>query len=194
MPKVVDHDERREDVAEAAWRVIGRDGLEGATLREISREAGFTTGVLQHYFRDRDELLAFVARQISEQAFDRMALAIESCAPGKACLRQLLEVLVPLDLRTARVSALLSFWARSAVDPVHNGIQARQYATIRKAFRGQVMAAMENGEIAVDRDPDDLADHLLAFGDGLCVRSGMEPDRFPEQRRSAMLDAALKNL
>ena len=50
MPKVVDHDERREDVAEAAWRVIGRDGLEGATLREISREAGFTTGVIQHYF------------------------------------------------------------------------------------------------------------------------------------------------
>ncbi len=194
MPKVVDHDERREDVAEAAWRVIGRDGLEGATLREISREAGFTTGVIQHYFRDRDELLAFVARQISEQAFDRMTSALETCSPGKACLRQLLEVLVPLDLRTARVSALMSFWARSAIDPVHNAIQARQYETIRRAFRGQVAAAMEKGEISPDRDADDVADHLLAFGDGLCVRSGMEPDRFPEQRRSAMLHAALKNL
>jgi AcrR family transcriptional regulator len=194
LPKIVDHDERRETVAEAAWRVIVRDGLEGATLREISREAGFTTGVIQHYFRDRDELLAFVASQISEQAFDRMTSAIENCAPGKACLRQLLEVLVPHDLRTARVSALMSFWARSAIDPVHNAIQARQYETIRLAFRGQVTAAMEKGEISSERDADDLADHLLAFGDGLCVRSGMEPDRFPQQRRGAMLDAALENL
>jgi AcrR family transcriptional regulator len=194
VPKIVDHDERREDVAEAAWRVIGRDGLEGATLREISREAGFTTGVIQHYFRDRDELLAFVARQISEQAFERMTRAIETCAPGKACLRQLLEVLVPNDLRTARVSALMSFWARSAIDPVHNAIQARQYETIRKVFRGQVQAAIEQGEISARRSADDLADHLLAFGDGLCVRSGMEPERFPRERRSAMLDAALADL
>ncbi len=194
MPKVVDHDERREDVAEAAWCVIGRNGLEGATLREISREAGFTTGVVQHYFRHRDELLAFVAQQISEQAAERTMAAINTCAPGKACLRKLLEVLVPVDLRTARVSALLSFWARSAVDPVHNTIHVRQYEAVRKAFRSQVRAAIEQGEISTDRPLEDLTDHLLSFGDGLCVRSGMEPERFPQQRRSAMMDAVLAGL
>ena len=194
MPKIVDHDERREEVAEAAWRVIGRVGLDGATLREISREAGFTTGVLQHYFRDRDELLAFVAQQISGQAFERVAAALQGHASGKACLRALLEVLVPSNLRQARVSALLSFWARSAVDPRHNAINVRQYDRIRQAFRGQIAAAITLGEISGARDADDLTDHLLAFGDGLCVRSGLEPERFPQTRRSALMDAAVNAL
>ena len=83
MPKLVDHDLRREEVAEAAWRVIGRDGIEGATLREIAREAGFTTGVIQHYFRDRDELLAFAARLISQQGSARLAEAIADHPAGR---------------------------------------------------------------------------------------------------------------
>ncbi len=46
MPTIVDHDERRERIAEAAWRVIEREGPEGANLRRIAREAGHTTGVV----------------------------------------------------------------------------------------------------------------------------------------------------
>jgi len=128
MPKLVDHDQRREEVAEAAWRVIGRDGLEGATLREIAREAGFTTGVIQHYFRDRDELLAFAASLISEQSAQRLQVAIADHPVGRARLTALLEVLVPANLRAARVAVLLGFWARAATDPRHNGIYLKQYA------------------------------------------------------------------
>jgi AcrR family transcriptional regulator len=48
MPRVVNHKERREEIVEAAWRVIEREGLAGADLREIAREAGYTTGVITH--------------------------------------------------------------------------------------------------------------------------------------------------
>ena len=60
MPRVVNHEERREEIAEAAWRVIEREGLAGADLREIAREAGYTTGVITHYFRNKRELMTFM--------------------------------------------------------------------------------------------------------------------------------------
>ena len=193
MPKLVDNDQRREEVAEAAWRVIGRDGLEGATLREIAREAGFTTGVIQHYFRDRDELLAFAARLISEQAVERQKEAVRAHPPGRERLVALLEILVPPGMRAARVAVLLGFWARAATDPRHNAIYLKQYARLRALFREQVAAAMIAGALARG-DIDDMTDHLIAFGDGLCVRAGLDPERYPQARRRHLIEHALDAL
>jgi TetR/AcrR family transcriptional repressor of bet genes len=193
VPKLVDHDQRREEVAEAAWRVIGRDGLEGATLREIAREAGFTTGVIQHYFRDRDELLAFAARLISEQAVERQKEAVRAHPPGRERLVALLEILVPPGMRAARVAVLLGFWARAATDPRHNAIYLKQYARLRALFREQVAAAMTAGALARG-DIDDMTDHLIAFGDGLCVRAGLDPERYPQARRRHLIEHALDAL
>jgi len=54
---------RRREVCDAARRVIARNGLEVTTLRDISREGGFTTGVVTHYFPDKQAVIvgAFAA-------------------------------------------------------------------------------------------------------------------------------------
>jgi AcrR family transcriptional regulator len=51
---------RLDEVDEAARRVIVRKGLRSTTMRDISREGGFTTGVLTHYFPDKDALIVGV--------------------------------------------------------------------------------------------------------------------------------------
>ena len=38
MPKIVDHDLQRETFAEAAMRLIARNGLEGVTMRAVATE------------------------------------------------------------------------------------------------------------------------------------------------------------
>ena len=37
MPKIVDHELRRQELLAAAWRVIARTGVVGLTTREIAR-------------------------------------------------------------------------------------------------------------------------------------------------------------
>ncbi|MBT5432268.1 MAG: TetR family transcriptional regulator [Rhodospirillaceae bacterium] len=194
MPKVVDHDERRDALAQAAWRVIGRDGLDGATLREIAHEAGCSTGVIQHYFLDRDDLLAFAASQISERASRGIAAAEAKLAPGLPRLRALMMILVPDDLQAARVSALLSFWARSAIDPVHNAIHRQQFDALHRTIRLEVVVAQAAGQIDARREAQDIADSLIAFGDGLCVRSCLHPDHFSKERRDQLIDGMLLSL
>jgi AcrR family transcriptional regulator len=72
VPKVVDHEKRRKEVAEAAWRVIEREGPDGTNMREIAREAGRTTGVVTHYFRDKRELMAFAFGLMVNSSTTRM--------------------------------------------------------------------------------------------------------------------------
>ena len=57
MPKIVDVEQRRAELADAAARLIARSGIEAATMREVAAEAGLTTGALTHYFADKHELL-----------------------------------------------------------------------------------------------------------------------------------------
>ncbi len=79
---MVDIEARRTELAEALWRVIRRDGLERASVRNVAREAGLSMGALRHYFGTQDELLAFAMRLVIERARGRMeALDLSSCGP-----------------------------------------------------------------------------------------------------------------
>ena len=81
MARQADHVERRRLFAAAALNVISRDGLEGLTLREVAREAGFTTGALTHYFQSKDEVLIAASEYAADQVRAPMEeVALESSA------------------------------------------------------------------------------------------------------------------
>ena len=80
------------EVDEAARRVIVRKGLRSTTMRDISREGGFTTGVLTHYFPDKDALIVGVFSSASESWIE---LVRESLASAKTA-QQRLAVIVSL--------------------------------------------------------------------------------------------------
>ena len=50
MPRVVDHAVRRQELAEALWRVVRRDGVHEVSVRTVADEAGTSPGALRHYF------------------------------------------------------------------------------------------------------------------------------------------------
>src|SRR5262245_23559032 len=100
MPKIVDRKARKEEFAEAAWRVLVRDGLGGTPGRAVARRAGFTTGALVHYFDDKDELLISALRFGVQRALERIQGELEA-AQGVAALRAILLSALPLDAERA---------------------------------------------------------------------------------------------
>lgn len=51
-------DDRRAHILEAALRVFEAKGLEGANMRSIAREAGYTPGALYFYYASQEEIYA----------------------------------------------------------------------------------------------------------------------------------------
>jgi len=191
MPKVVDHDVRREEVAEATWRVIAANGVEGATLREIAREAGFTTGVIHHYFRNRDELMAFAYELIAEQNATRLTEILASLPPGMPRVRAAVEALVPRELQSGRAASLLGFWSSAVVDERHRALNLASYGRYQALVREQVADAIRVGDLPRHLDPDDVTDQLIALGEGLFVRAALDPERYTAERRAHLVSATL---
>lgn len=60
MPTAEDRERNKKSVIFAAYRCYLRAGIEGATQKDIAREAGLTPRSVQRYFKDRDALLLAV--------------------------------------------------------------------------------------------------------------------------------------
>ena len=102
MPKVVDHEARRRELAAAVWRVIAARGPEAVTIRDVAAEAGWSSGALRHYLPTREELLVFAFRLAGERATERIVAA------GDAPIARILEEAMPLD-EERRQEALIWF-------------------------------------------------------------------------------------
>ncbi len=59
MPKRVDPLARRHSIAEAVFRLAAARGADAVSLRDVAGEAGVSLGMVQHYFRSKDEMLLF---------------------------------------------------------------------------------------------------------------------------------------
>jgi len=96
MPKIVDHQQRKENIAEAAWRVIRRDGLDGVSVRRIAQEMGISLGSLRYYFDNQHELLAFAMRLVSQRVHHRIQNLPFTGEP-RHDMEQVIAQLLPLD-------------------------------------------------------------------------------------------------
>jgi AcrR family transcriptional regulator len=82
---------RREQICRAAATVISREGFAGSTMRMVAEEAGVSTGMLNHYFANRQDLLTQALVFVSERAQARMREAIEDIPAGRERLVALLD-------------------------------------------------------------------------------------------------------
>jgi TetR/AcrR family transcriptional regulator, transcriptional repressor of bet genes len=82
---------RREQICRAAATVIAREGFAGTTMRMVAEEAGVSTGMLNHYFANRQDLLTQALVYVSERAQARMREAIADIPPGRDRLAALLD-------------------------------------------------------------------------------------------------------
>src|SRR5665811_518226 len=97
-------------LGEAAWRVILRDGIDGATTRQIARESGYSAGVLSHYFESKDDIL-LEALRISHTIINERLGSILENQTGFEALRTFCYDAVPLYGEQARETQLeISFW------------------------------------------------------------------------------------
>lgn len=174
MPVPVDHQARREAIAEAAWRIICRDGLHAVSVRTVAAEVGLSTGSLRHVFATQAELLQFSMELVAERVRARIA-AIPEEAPASERIERMVKEILPLDdERVMEAEVWLAFVARSRVEPSLRGLVARlddaQRAWLRAAF-----AEMFAEEGVHGRDPDHEAERLYAIMDGLVLHATATP-------------------
>jgi AcrR family transcriptional regulator len=193
MPKIVDWDERRDEILSATWRVIARDGIAGATIRAIAKEANCSRGILGHYFDDKADILGSALVHSHRRVGGRMAAAAASLA-GLAALRAVMLEALPLDdRRDLEAQIEISFWGRALGNAEMRDLQHSEFDRLCDRLRSHLTEAAALGELADGYDLGLATHQLVVLIDGLSAERVLYQDRVTPERQVQMLDLLIRS-
>lgn len=199
MPKVVDHSERRAELGAAVRRVVARVGVEGASVRAVAAESGWSTGAVRYYFRTQGELLDFAFDASLADIPRRIRQILTDHPPGIDRAQALLEQMLPLDDdRLAEVRVYLAFMARSRTT------RGRAELAVQAWHGERLLCALAIADVTGTAPPVELGevpahltahlDELHVFVDGLTFLGATVPSQLPATKARALLRSRLEAL
>jgi AcrR family transcriptional regulator len=178
MPKRVDHEERRRQIADALVRTAAERGLHATGMREVAAEAGVSLRLVQYYFGTKEELLLAAMQQLAAQFGDRVLARIQRTKetgspdspanPRDVVAAILTEGLPADDERRTFTLVYTAYLALSLTDPaLAISPLVRNSNVVSDVIAAQLRAAQAAGDMPARLDPDLEAITLLTMSAGL---------------------------
>ncbi len=171
----------KEQILEAATRLMAAQGYHRTALDDVLRESGAGKGNFYHYFRSKEELGYAILDRLLER-FERKTL---TPIFGDAARDPLIQVEAFLDeiLATQRArncigGCPIGNLATELAD-AHEGFRLRLAAGFerwRQCLAGALARAQELGALAPDVEPDALARFLVAGIEGAILLTKVQKD------------------
>lgn len=194
MPKIVDHEQRRWELVRAVWTVIGERGVQGASVRAVARQAGWSPSSVQYYFSTQAELLLFALKAISEAAELRLAAPELPPDPRDRALTQL-EQLLPLDPDTHVATEIwVAFLSLVRIDAQARELNSAAHLRVTRLCREMLEGMANAGQIASDLNLDLETSLLQALFDGIALHAVTVPEQMPRTRIRRLLEHHLDRL
>ena len=177
MPKRVDHEERRQQIADALLRTAAARGLHATGMREVAAEAGVSLRLVQYYFGTKEELLLaamqHLAVRFAARATARFREVSGSGAPAspRDIIVAILAEGLPADgeRRTFHV-IYTAYLALSLTDPaLAIAPLVKNSDAVTGVVAAQLRAAQAAGDAPAHLDPDLEAFSLMAMSAGLAT-------------------------
>jgi AcrR family transcriptional regulator len=175
VPKRVDHEERRRQIADALLRAAAARGLHATGMREVAAEAGVSLRLVQYYFGTKEELLLAgmqrLAARFGERAMTRIRRAKETggqASPRDVIAAILAEALPADDERRTFAVLNTAYFALALTDPaLAIAPLVKNTNAVIDVIAAQLRAAQAAGDAPTDLDPDAEAISVLAMSAGL---------------------------
>jgi AcrR family transcriptional regulator len=191
MPKAVDHDKRREQIAHAACIVVASHGFEQATVVRIAREAGYTTGMLPHYFASKQEILLASLRLSLRRIEARLS---EAGNQGPDLLAVLTEALPIDESRFQECAFWTAFWGQVSTDDDARRLNAWVHREYAKLFRRCLATHWPQSAHWPRALRDQVLLSIMTFINGLTASAVTSPADWPAARQVEQLGLQLQML
>jgi TetR/AcrR family transcriptional repressor of bet genes len=165
---------RRAQLIDATLLTIDQAGLAGTTLASVAQRANISTGIVSHYFGDKDGLLEATMRHILR---DLWTATTRRRIAAKPQPRARLRAIVAANFDVTQVSGpvmktWLAFWTQSMHEPALRRLQRVNTRRLYSNLCAEFAKTLPRG--AAHR----AASGLAAMIDGLWLRGALSGDPF----------------
>jgi AcrR family transcriptional regulator len=133
---------RRNQLTKAAYKVVGQKGYYDFTIRDIAQEAGMSTGLIHYYFKNKEELLLHLLKEINKNMLVSLNRAISKAQDPREKLNIFMQQ--AFDLITNEKDyfyIVLDFWTQVN----KNERMKRANVNLFKSYRDEVASILKEG-------------------------------------------------
>jgi TetR/AcrR family transcriptional regulator, transcriptional repressor of bet genes len=185
MPKIVDHDQRRDEIALVACRVVADYGFDQATVVRIAREAGYTTGMVAHYFDTKQDIIIAALRLVLRRIEERLT------RPAGDTQRDLLLLLteaLPVDeQRYTECAFWIAFWSQVSADKRLKRINAWVHREYMRLFERCLARAWSEWAHWPPVRRDQVLRSVVTFINGLTASAVVSRSDWPADKQVEQL-------
>jgi AcrR family transcriptional regulator len=185
MPKLKDasREARRAQIAQAALRCFGRDGVERTTIAAVSAEAGLSAGSIYVHYKNKADLVQTVTLEVLQRRVESLsAVAGQDVPPGPDELMALMMGAVSRE----EAGFGLQVWGEATTDTALRDVFLNMYEQLSSLIEKCCLAwltkvqGLEAG--SATREAGALAAHLMTLYQGRLVRIALldDPSELPQ--------------
>ena len=133
---------RRAQLTRAAYKVVGEKGYNEFTIKDIAVEAGLSTGLVHYYFKNKEELLFTLLKEMNANLKNNLNRALTVLEePQDKLLAFCNEAFDLLNKEKAYFSVIIDFWSQ-----ISRNKRIRQ-ANIKlfQSYRDEITAILKEG-------------------------------------------------
>jgi TetR/AcrR family transcriptional regulator, transcriptional repressor of bet genes len=192
MPKIVDHEARRDEIALVACQVVAQVGFDQATIVRIARHAGYTTGMVAHYFDTKQDIIMAALRLILRRIEQRLN---PDAGQAPAELLGLLTEALPVDeTRYTECAFWIAFWGQVPSDKRLKSINAWLHREYLRLFERCLARGWREWAAWPAATRRQLLGSVVTFINGITASTVASRSDWPAERQIAQLRLQLELL
>ena len=163
-------DIRRKELRQAAFAVLEREGIAGATLEKVAAHAGASKGIVLHYFRNKRELFEHAMREANAVLRDAVVARLRRARTP----RERLDAVIDGNFEEHLFQpSLCHAWLSLCAEVPRDEKLARIQKVLHARMRSNLLSGLHG--LTSPKVADDIALGVTALIDGLWLRLGLEP-------------------
>ena len=169
-------DIRKKELRRAAFEVLQREGMAGATLEKVAAQAGASKGIVLHYFANKQELFEHAMREANAELRDAVVARLNRAVTPRDRLEAIIEGnFEERFFQPSVCHAWLSLCAEGPREPQLARIQKVIHARMRSNLMTALVCLLPKDEC------ERVALAITALIDGLWLRLGLQSDAFTRE-------------
>ena len=151
---------RKPEILKHTYRLIEKEGLEGTSITKIAKQMGVNSGIVMHYFKNKEELILALVDFMLEKTIDEYRKFLDkSKTPIGHHLEAIIDFLLDSEMTPLRGSVFWACFALSFRNKKAKAAIQKMYRQFINRLIQYVTEARDADRIAV-QDPD-LVAHVL---------------------------------
>jgi len=186
MPKIVNREKKRSEIASKAMALLAKKGFQATTIQDIADAAGLGKGTIYHYFKTKEEILLVVSEALFQETERSLGAA-------------LLRINEPMEKMTALIEEALrvtedvenlfivytELWVMSCHSDHYKDFMVvinRLHNDLINLVERMIDEGKKKGIWTKDTDAKALASYLVASFDGVIAHYMMDKENFNLKR------------